>query len=81
MRIAPHDLDHEFPDHVDVLQDLRGRDAGLAALFDEYERVNAQIVDVEENDGPFVDFEFEKLKKRRLRLKDEIFTVLVSNRR
>jgi len=81
MRIAPHDLAHEFPAFVDVLEDLRGRDAGLAALFDEYERVNAQIVDVEENDRPFVDFEFEDLKKRRLRLKDEIFAVLTANRR
>jgi len=81
MRIAPHDLHHEFPDLVDVLHDLRARDAGLAALFDEYERVNAQIVEVEENDKPFLDFEFEALKKRRLRLKDEIFTVLTANRR
>jgi hypothetical protein len=81
MRIPPHDLPHELPDLVDVLQDLRARDAELAARCDEYERLNAHIVDIEENDKPFVDLEFEELKKRRLRLKDEIFAALMAHRR
>ena len=81
MRIPPHDLAHEFPDLVDVLQDLRAGDPESAAMFEEYERLNAQIVDIEENDKPFVDLEFEELKKRRLRLKDEIFAALTRHRR
>ncbi len=76
MRIPPHDLTHEFPERVDVIHELRAHDPGAAALFDEYERLNAQIVDIEENDKPFVDHEFEALKKHRLKLKDEIFAVL-----
>lgn len=80
MRIPPHDLAHEFPDLVDRLQELRAADPELAARCEEYERLNAHIVDIEENDKPFVDFEFEDMKKRRLRLKDEIFAALTHPR-
>jgi uncharacterized protein YdcH (DUF465 family) len=38
--------------------------------------VNAEIVDIEENDKPFQDFEFENMKKLRLKLKDEIYLIL-----
>jgi uncharacterized protein YdcH (DUF465 family) len=76
MRVLPHDLDHEFPEFVPLIHELRQRDPHLAHLFDEYEKVNAEIVDIEENDKPFEDFEFEAMKKRRLKLKDEIYLIL-----
>ncbi len=76
MQILPHDVDHEFPEFKNLIQELRDRDQRLAELIDEYERVNAQIVDIEENDKPFQDFEFEDMKKRRLKLKDEIYFLL-----
>ena len=53
-------------------------DGGAAHLFDEYERINRAIVDIEENDKPFQDFEFEEMKKRRLALKDSIYLMLRS---
>jgi uncharacterized protein YdcH (DUF465 family) len=76
MQVQPHDLDHEFPEYAKLIHDLKGRDPQLAQLFDEYESVNAQIVDIEENDKPFQDLEFEQMKKRRLFLKDEIYLIL-----
>lgn len=76
MQILPHDVDHEFPEFKNLIHELRNRDQRLAELIDEYERVNAQIVDIEENDKPFQDFEFEVMKKRRLKLKDEIYFLL-----
>lgn len=76
MRVLPHDLDHEFPEFVPLIHELRECDPHLAHLFDEYEKVNAQIVDIEENDKPFEDFEFEAMKKRRLKLKDDIYRIL-----
>jgi uncharacterized protein YdcH (DUF465 family) len=45
-------------------------------LVEEYEQLNAEIVDIEENEKPFQDFEFEEMKKRRLKLKDEIYLIL-----
>ena len=81
MYVQPHDLDHEFPEYMTLIHDLKQHDERLARLFGEYERVNGEIVDIEENDKPFQDFEFETLKKRRLRLKDEIYLALRNHTR
>ncbi len=78
MHILPHDLDHEFPEFSPLIHDLKQQDDRLAMLVDEYDRVNGQIVDIEENDKPFQDFEFEAMKKQRLRLKDSIYLILRS---
>lgn len=76
MYILPHDVDHEFPEYSHLINELKDRDGRLAELLAEYERVNAEIVDIEENDKPFQEFQFEDMKKRRLRVKDEIYFLL-----
>jgi hypothetical protein len=55
---------------------MRSQDSHLAQLVKEYEELNAEIVDIEENERPFQDYEFEEKKKRRLMLKDEIYFIL-----
>ena len=81
MHVLPHDLDHEFPEFVPLIHELKSTDGRLAGLFEEYERVNREIVDIEENDKVFQDFEFEDLKKKRLRLKDDIYLALQAHDR
>ena len=76
MYIQPHDVEHEFPEFKEVLLEMKSQDSRLADLVEEYERLNADIVDIEENDKLFQDFEFEELKKRRLLLKDRIYSIL-----
>ncbi len=76
MYIQPHDVEHEFPEYKEVLLEMKSQDSRLADLLEEYERLNADIVDIEENDKLFQDFEFEEMKKRRLLLKDQIYFVL-----
>ena len=76
MYIQPHDVEHEFPEYKHALQQLQSEDSRLAELVAEYERVNAEIVDIEENEKLFHDFEFEDMKKRRLLLKDQIYSIL-----
>ena len=76
MQILPHDLDHEFPEFSGLMHQLRERDPKLGSLFEQYDKVNGTIVDIEENDKPFEDFSFEELKKERLRVKDEIYRAL-----
>jgi len=76
MYIQPHDVEHEFPEFKEVLLEMKSQDSRLADLVEEYERLNADIVDIEENDKLFQDFEFEELKKRRLLLKDQIYSIL-----
>lgn len=76
MYILPHDVDHEFPEFSQLIHELKDRDGRLAELLAEYERVNAEIVDIEENEKPFQEFQFEDMKKRRLKVKDEIYFIL-----
>ena len=81
MQILPHDLDHEFPEFSGLMHELRDRDPQLGHLFSQYDRVNGAIVDIEENDKVFQDAEFEEMKKERLRIKDEIYSLLRSHGR
>lgn len=76
MYIQAHDVEHEFPEYKEVLLEMKSQDSRLADLVEEYERLNADIVDIEENDKLFQDFEFEEMKKRRLLLKDQIYFIL-----
>lgn len=80
MYIQPHDVEHEFPEYKEVIHEMKSQDSRLAELVEEYERLNADIVDIEENDKPFQDFEFEEMKKRRLMLKDRIYFILRGDR-
>ena len=80
MQILPHDLDHEFPEFSGVMHRLRQRDPRLGSLFEQYDRVNGTIVDIEENDKPFQDLEFEEMKKERLRIKDQIYAILSTHK-
>ena len=79
MYIQPHDVEHEFPEYKEVLHEMKSQDSRLAELVEEYERVNADIVYIKENDKPFQDFEFEEMKKQRLMLKDKIYFILRGN--
>ena len=76
MYIQPHDVEHEFPEYRQTLEEMKSQDSHLAKLVQEYEELNAEIVDIEENERPFQDYEFEEMKKRRLLLKDEIYFIL-----
>lgn len=80
MYVQPHDVAHEFPEFISLIEELKEQDQRLASLIEQYEKVNAEIVDIEENDKPFQDFEFEDMKKRRLKLKDEIYMILLGYR-
>jgi uncharacterized protein YdcH (DUF465 family) len=80
MYVQPHDVAHEFPEFISLIEALKEQDQRLASLIEQYEKVNAEIVDIEENDKPFQDFEFEDMKKRRLKLKDEIYMILLGYR-
>ncbi|MGH8735997.1 MAG: YdcH family protein [Burkholderiales bacterium] len=81
MQILPNDLDHEFPEFSGVMHQLRQRDPALGNLCDHYDRVNGAIVQIEKNGKPVQDTEFEEMKKKRLRIKDEIYRALLAHKR
>ncbi len=76
MNVEPHDLDHEFPEFKDRIAALRGANPVLAALFADYDKVEAEVHRLEELDVPVADTLFEDLKKQRVLLKDQIYAVL-----
>jgi uncharacterized protein len=76
MSHVPHELAEEFPDHKDAIHNLKLTDQHFVKLIEEYHDVNREIHRVETNVTPMAD-EFEKqLRRKRLALKDEIFTYL-----
>ena len=78
MHVEHHNLHREFPEHIDTIERLRKESPHFAKLFDEYNGLTANVEDLEEHDVPVDDFSFEDMKKRRVRLKDELYALLVA---
>ena len=76
MADTPHQLHEEFPEYRDRMHQLKESNAHFRRLQDEYHDVNRKIHRAETNIEPTDDFHMEDLRKRRLRLKDEIFGML-----
>ncbi len=71
-----HDLVHEFPEHRERIHELKTSDAHFARLFDEYHEVEHEVRRIEEGVENTSDDYLEELKKKRLSLKDNLFSML-----
>lgn len=71
-----HDIGREFPEYRDRIHDLKTGNAHFARLFDEYHAVDKEIARIEQEVQPASDDAAEELKRRRVKLKDEIFAML-----
>ena len=80
MKIDSHDLLDEFPEYKNEISKLKTDNQDFARLYDEYHKVNAEVRNVEEHDVPISDVAFEELKKHRLKLKDEVYALLLEAR-
>ena len=76
MSNTPHTLDEEFPDMRERISALKTSDGHFARLAEEYHEVNRQVHRIETRVEPASDDVEEELKRRRVRLKDEIFQML-----
>ena len=76
MSNAPNDLPQDFPDKVDRIHQLKTSNNRFARLYDEYNELNRTIHRVETRVEPRSEDEEEELKRSRVRLKDEILTML-----
>ena len=76
MANTPHELAEEFPDMTDRIRELRASDGHFARLVDEYHDINRQIHRIETRVEPTSEDIEEELKRRRVRLKDEIAQML-----
>ena len=76
MTHVPHGLHEEFPQAASAISKLKISDAHFARIADRYEHLNREIHRVETDVEPASDEYLEQLKKERLKLKDEIASML-----
>lgn len=80
MQVEHHDLPHEFPEFKQAIHDLKISSSHFAKLLDEYEQLTTQIEEMEDKDLPVDDFTVEEMKKKRLKLKDELYALLTAKK-
>ena len=80
MNVDHHDLLHEFPEYAEAIQALKSSSAHFARLFAEYHVVTSQIEALEIRDAPVTDIELEDMKKLRLKLKDDLYNMLLAHK-
>lgn len=76
MTHVPHGLHEEFPTSAATISSLKIKDAHFARLAESYETLNREIHRIEADVEPASDDALEDLKKKRLKLKDEIAAML-----
>jgi uncharacterized protein YdcH (DUF465 family) len=72
MTTIPHELRDEFPQEAQFIERLATSDYEFGKLATRYEEVNRNIYRIESEEEPTSDEVVERLKKERLKLKDEI---------
>jgi uncharacterized protein len=80
MHVEHHDLHHEFPDMNDAIAALRTGNPLFARLYSTYHRLTGKVEDLEEHDMPIGDFSMEDLKKHRVKVKDDLYHLLLAYR-
>lgn len=71
-----HDLAHEFPEYKEQIHRLKATNAHFARLFEEYHEVTKQLGRIAQEIEAVSDRVAEDCKKKRLALKDELFSML-----
>lgn len=78
MELLKHDLQHEFPQHLEKMKQLKAADAHFSSLVLQYDAHNHRITQCEQGKEAIADDALEVLKKKRLEFKDEIYQILKS---
>ncbi len=76
MDLLKHDIVHEFPQLKDKIHTLKTTNHHFARLYNEYDALNHEIAKVETGGAVMMDEALEDLKKKRLKLKDDIVKML-----
>jgi uncharacterized protein YdcH (DUF465 family) len=80
MHVEHHDLHHEFPEMQDAISALRNNNPMFSRLFASYNRLTGRVEDLEEHDMPVADFTIEDMKKQRVKLKDDLYHLMLAYR-
>lgn len=76
MPLENHSLINEFPEMRERIHQLKTSDNHFARLFEEYDTVTHAVQRIESGAESASDVRLETLKKQRLSLKDELFSLL-----
>ena len=76
MTINTHELADEFPEYKEQIHRLKAKDAHFSKLTEEYHAISREIKRIEQEIETVSDAYAETLKKKRLKLKDELFDIL-----
>jgi len=74
------DLASDFPGKEERIHTLKTSNSRFARLYDEYDELNRTISRVETRIEPTTEDVEEEMKRRRVRLKDEIAAMLTEER-
>ncbi|MBS1548879.1 MAG: DUF465 domain-containing protein [Bacteroidetes bacterium] len=75
-----HTLAHDFPEYVEKINALRQTDEAFKKLFVNYEEINALIYHYEQDEiNHTTDEHLTDLRKKRMHLKDDIYSFLSKN--
>lgn len=76
MIIDRHSLAKELPEYKEQIHQLKMENRHFARLADEYHDLDNEIIRIEEGVENTADDYVDGLKKKRLKLKDELFDML-----
>ena len=71
-----HNLLKEFPEHKERIHDLKMKDKHFAQLLQSYEQTDKELFSIENEAETPSDTYTETLKKKRLKLKDELIAII-----
>jgi hypothetical protein len=65
-----------FPEHQDLIHQLRHEDPHFAKIFESHEELDKEISQLELNPVNMINDDIELLKRKKLKIKDEIYKIL-----
>lgn len=68
---------HEYRDIITHMKENEAANAHFLKIFDRHNELDDKITSAENGDVPFTDLELETLKKEKLKLKDEAYTIIL----
>ena len=74
-----HDLIHELPEHKEAIHNLKLSNNHFARLFDEYHELDHEVHRIETGIETVAEDYLDAKKYERLKLKDELFAMIIKN--
>lgn len=65
-----------FPEYREKIAQLRANDRHFSRLFDEHNKIDHEVKQLEDKHSPVLQAEIEVLKKQKLALKEELYALL-----